>query len=32
LRGGMRAAAVGPTFRWYFILMSNFPSIFYFNA
>jgi hypothetical protein len=32
LRGGISAAAVGLTFRWYFILMFNFPVIFYFNA
>jgi hypothetical protein len=32
LCGGMRAAAVGLTFRWYFILMCNFPLIFYFIA
>jgi len=25
LRSGMRAAAVGPTFRWYAILKSNCP-------
>jgi hypothetical protein len=32
LRGGMSAAAVGLTFRWYFILKSNFSLRFYFNA
>jgi hypothetical protein len=32
LRGGMSAAAVGLTFRSYFILKSDFPLIFYFNA
>jgi hypothetical protein len=30
--GGMSAAAVGPTFRSYFILKSNFPFIFYFKV
>jgi hypothetical protein len=32
LRGGMSAAAVGLTFRSYFILKSNFPFIFYFKV
>jgi hypothetical protein len=32
LRRGMSAAAVGLTFRQYFILKSNFPLIYYFNA
>jgi hypothetical protein len=32
LRSGMSAAAVGIPFRWYFILKSYFPLIFYFNA
>jgi hypothetical protein len=32
LRGGMSVAAVGLTFRWYFILKSMFPLIFYFNT
>jgi hypothetical protein len=32
LRGGMCAVAVGLTLRWSFILTSNFPFIFYFNA
>jgi hypothetical protein len=32
LRGGMRAAAVGLTFRSYFILKSKFPLIFHFAA
>jgi hypothetical protein len=32
LRPGMSAAAVGLTFRRYFILMSNFPLILYFNT
>jgi hypothetical protein len=32
LRSGMSAAAVGVTFRWYFILKSDFPLIFNFNA
>jgi hypothetical protein len=32
LRGGISAAAVGLTFRWYFILESNFRLIFYFNV
>jgi hypothetical protein len=32
LRGGMSAAAVDLTFRWYVILKSNFPLILYFNA
>jgi hypothetical protein len=32
LRGGMSAATVGLTFCWYFILKSNFPLLFYFNA
>jgi hypothetical protein len=31
LRGGISTAAVGLTFRWDFILKSNFP-ILYFNA
>jgi hypothetical protein len=31
LRGGMTAAAFGPTFRRYFILKPKFPSISYFN-
>jgi hypothetical protein len=32
LHGGMKAAAIGLTFLWHFILKSNFPFIFYFNA
>jgi hypothetical protein len=32
LRGGMSAAAVSLTFCWNFILKSDFPLIFYFNA
>jgi hypothetical protein len=32
LRGGMSAAAVGLTFRWNFILKSDFPLIFNFHA
>jgi hypothetical protein len=31
-RGGMSAAPVGLTFRWYFVLKSNLPLIFYFNV
>jgi hypothetical protein len=30
LRGGMSAAAGDLTFRWYFILRSTFPLIFYY--
>jgi hypothetical protein len=32
LRGGMSAAAVGLTSRWYFILKPKFSLVFYFNA
>jgi hypothetical protein len=32
LRTGMSAAAVGLTFRSYFVLKSNFPLISYFNG
>jgi hypothetical protein len=31
LRSAMEAKAVAASFRWYFILNSNFLSVFYFN-